>query len=315
MAGKLLIGVDDSQNSLEALRNLGGLFRGTDIYLELFHAVPESALIYPGELSTLSGTPSDWKKVQERQARAVLDQAVSLLVGMGYKRSRLSQESVLQSVNAAQDILAASEKGNFAAIVLARKGRSAAKRFLLGSTTTMVCQYSEKQPVWVLGPRPLNPPRLLVALDESDHAGRIISHVSAYFAGLPGIQITLFHVMPAKPPGYWDDGHILGEAERAERQKVVARWRAQHEEKTDAIFSKAKQALVGAGAPENAIVFKRQTLVRGIALDLLGEASRGDYNILVFGRRGLSAVAEFNLGTHASKILQGGLDCTLALVN
>ena len=315
MATKLLIAVDDSQNSLEALRNLGGLFQGADLDLELFHAVPESALIYPGELSTLSGTPSDWKKVQERQARAVLDQAVSLLVGMGYKRSRLSQERVLQSVDAAQDILAASEKGDFAALVLARRGRSAVKRFLLGSTTTMVCQYSEKQPVWVLGTRPLKPPRLLVALDESDHAGRIIGHVSAYFAGLPGIQITLFHVMPAKPPGYWDDGHILGEAERAERQKLVARWRAEHEENTDAIFSKAKQALVGAGAPQRAIVFKRQTLVRGIARDILAEAGRGDYNTLVFGRRGTSAIPEFTLGSRAAKMLQGGLDCTLVLVN
>jgi len=315
MAGKLFIGVDDSQNSLEALRNLGGLFQGTDVHLELFHAVPESALMYPGELSTLSGTPSDWQKVQEGQARAVLDQAVSLLVAMGYKRSRLSRERVLQSVNAAQDILAASEKGDFAAVVLARKGRSTAKRFLLGSTTTMVCQYSEKHPVWVLGTRPLKPPRLLVALDESDHAGRIIAHVSAYFAGLPGIQITLFHVMPAKPPGYWDDGHILGEAERAERQRLVAGWRAEQEEKTDAIFAKAKQALVGAGAPEDGIVFKRQTLVRGIARDILAEAGRGDCNTLVFGRRGTSAIPEFTLGSRAAKMLQGGLDCTLVLVN
>ncbi|HYR02043.1 MAG TPA: universal stress protein [Syntrophobacteria bacterium] len=315
MARKFFVGVDDSQNSLDALRNLGGLLQGTDIHLELFHAVPESALIYPGELSTLSGTPSDWKKVQERQARAVLEQAVSLLIGMGYKRSRLRQESVLQSVDAAQDILAASDKGDFAAIVLARKGRSAAKRFLLGSTTTMVCHYSEKQPVWVLGTRPLKPPSLLVALDESDHAGRIISHVSACFAGLPGFRITLFHVMPAKPPGYWDDGHILVEAERAERQTRVARWRAEHEEKTGGIFLKAKQALVGAGAPEHGIVFKRQTLVRGIARDILAEAGRGDYNTLVFGRRGTSAIPEFSLGSRAAKMLQGGLDCTLVLVN
>jgi nucleotide-binding universal stress UspA family protein len=315
MARRLLIGVDDSQNSVEALRNLGGLLQGTDIHLELFHAVPESALIYPGELSTLSGTPSDWKKVQERQARAVLDQTVSLLVGMGYKRSRLSQASVLQSVDAAQDILVASDKGDFAAIVLARKGRSAAKRFLLGSTTTMVCQYSEKQPVWVLGTRPLKPPSLLVALDESDYAGRIISHLSACFAGLPGIRFTLFHVMPAKPPGYWDDGHILGEAERAERQRLVARWRVEHEEKTDAIFLKAKQALVAAGAPEHGIAFKRQTLVRGVARDILAEAERGDYNALVFGRRGTSAIPEFTLGSRAAKMLQGGLDCTLVLVN
>jgi len=89
--------------------------------------------------------------------------------------------------------------------------------------------------------------------------------------------------MPAKPPGYWDDGHILGEAERAQRQTLVAEWRAEHEEKTDAIFLKAKQALMGAGAREQGIVLKRQTLVRGIARDIVAEAGRGDYNILVSG--------------------------------
>jgi nucleotide-binding universal stress UspA family protein len=283
--------------------------------MHLFYAVPESSLIYPGELSTLSGTPSDWKKIQERQARTVLDQAMGVLVEMGYKRSRLHQERVLQSVNVAQDILAASERGEFAAIALARKARSTVKRFLLGSTTTLVCQYSEKQPVWVLGSRAMTSPNLLVALDESDHAGRVVSHVTEYFAGLAGVRITLFHLMPTKPPGYWDDGHILDQAERSERQKLVARWRVEHEEKTDDIFLRASTVLMGAGVAERAIVRKRQTLVRGIALDLLAEASRGDYNILVFGRRGLSAVAEFNLGTHASKLLQAAPDCTLVLVN
>jgi nucleotide-binding universal stress UspA family protein len=315
MARKLLIGVDDSQNTLQALRNLGTLVKDTDVRMHLFYAVPESSLMYPGELSTLSGTPSDWKKVQERQARTVLDQAVGVLVEMGYKRSRLDQERTLQSVNVAQDILAASDRGEFAAIALARKARSAVKRFLLGSTTTLVCQYSEKQPVWVLGSRAMTPPNLLVALDESAHAGRLISHVAEYFAGLADIRITLFHLMPAKPPGYWDDGHILDKEERSERQALVARWRVEHEEKTDDIFRKASMVLTGAGVAERAIVRRRQTLVRGIALDLLAEASRGDYNILVFGRRGLSAVAEFNLGTHASKILQAAPDCTLVLVN
>jgi nucleotide-binding universal stress UspA family protein len=315
MGRELLVGVDDSQNTLQALRHLGTLLKDTDVHLHLFYAVPDSALIYPGELSTLSGTSSDWKKVQERQARAVLDNAVGVLVELGCKRSRLHQESVLQSVNVAQDILAASDRGQFAAVALARKARSAVKRFLLGSTTTLVCQYAEKQPVWVLGSRPLDHPNLLVALDESAHASRIIAHVAEYFAGLPDARVTLFHTMPAKPPGYWDDGHILDKTERSERQQLVAKWRAEHEARTDDIFSQATAVLTGAGVPESGIVRKRQTLGRGIALDILVEASRGDYNILVFGRRGLSNVAEFNLGTHAAKILQAAPDCSLVLVN
>jgi nucleotide-binding universal stress UspA family protein len=167
MSRRFLFGVDDSANTLQALKNFAELFLESDVVLHLFHAVPESSLLYPGELSTLSGEVSEWEKVQERQAQSVLDKAVELLVEMGYKRSRLESERMLKSVDTAQNILAACESNEFAAIVLARKGRSAVKRFLLGSTTTKICQYSEAQPVWVIGTPQLQPPKILAALDDS----------------------------------------------------------------------------------------------------------------------------------------------------
>ncbi|MGD9337273.1 MAG: universal stress protein, partial [Syntrophobacterales bacterium] len=121
MAKRFLLGVDDSQNTKQALENLGGLFLETDVDFQLFHAVPESSLLYPGELSTLSGEVSEWEKVQKRQAQRVIDETVGLLVEMGYKRTRLQAETMLQSVDTAQNILDASENDQFAAIVLARK--------------------------------------------------------------------------------------------------------------------------------------------------------------------------------------------------
>jgi nucleotide-binding universal stress UspA family protein len=55
--------------------------------------------------------------------------------------------------------------------------------------------------------------------------------------------------------------------------------------------------------------------MRGIARDIVAEASRGDYNILAFGRRGLSAISDFTLGSRAAKILQSARDCSLIVVN
>jgi nucleotide-binding universal stress UspA family protein len=121
--------------------------------------------------------------------------------------------------------------------------------------------------------------------------------------------------MPAKPPGYWDDGHILDETERSERQRMVAKWRAAYEEETGDFFLKAKSHLTGAGVPEGKISIKRQTLVEGIARDILAEAGRGDYNILAFGRRGSSAIKEFTLGSRAAKMLNSPFDGTLILVS
>jgi nucleotide-binding universal stress UspA family protein len=315
MTRRFILGVDDSQNTLQALENLGELFQESDVLFHLFHAVPESSLLYPGELSTLSGEVSGWEKVQKRQAQQVLDQAVGLLVELGYKRSRLQAESRLQSVDTAQDILDAGEGTEFAAIVLARKGRSAVKRFLLGSTAAMVCQYAELQPVWVIGTLPLKPPNILAALDDSDYADRMISHLAEYLAPFPEAQVTLFHVMPAKPPEFWDDGHILDEAERSERETVVAKWRSVHEEKMAGVFARATESLTSAGIHRKLISTKMQTRVRGIARDILAEVGRGDYNILTIGRRGISAISEFNLGSRAAKVLQSARDCTLIVVN
>ena len=315
MSRKILFGLDDSESAYQALRNLGSLFEPADVHFHLFYAAAESSLFYPGELSTHSGEPGRWKKAQEGLAQAILERAVDLLLELGFKRSRIQQELALKSVNAAQDILAASEGQAPSAIALARKGRSAVKRFFLGSTTAMVCQYAEKLPVWVVGNKSLQPPHLLVALDESQYAARIISHMGEYFGKLPGTRVTLFHVMPAKPPGYWDDGHILDEKERSERQRIVAKWRAAYAEDTGDLFLKAKSQLTAAGVPGINISIKIQTLVEGIARDILAEAGRGDYNILAFGRRGSSAIKEFTLGSRAAKMLHSPGDRTLILVS
>jgi len=315
MSRRFLFGVDDSENTLQALKNFAELFLETDAVLHLFHAVPESSLLYPGELSTLSGEVSEWEKVQERQAQRVLDKAVDLLVTMGYKRSRFELERMLKSVDTAQNILDVCESNEFAAIVLARKGRSAVKRFLLGSTTTKICQYSEAQPVWVIGTPQLKPPNILAALDDSHYAERIFDHLAHHLAPFPEARITLFHVMPAKPPEFWDDGHILDTEERTERDALVAKWRSSHEERMAEIFAKAKEVFTNTGMNEKQVTIQMPTRMRGIARDIIAEASRGNYNILAFGRRGLSAIGDFTLGSRAAKMLQSARDCSLIVVN
>ena len=73
MNKRYLLGVDDTQDTLEALENLGGLFVKGDALFHLFHSVPESHLPArpPSSVET-----TDWEKVQERRAQQVLDKAV-----------------------------------------------------------------------------------------------------------------------------------------------------------------------------------------------------------------------------------------------
>ena len=120
--------------------------------------------------------------------------------------------------------------------------------------------------------------------------------------------------MPAKPPTYWDDGHILDKSERTERQAEVKQWRWRYEEMMGGIFAKARGILTRAGVEEREITTKMLPRVRGIARDILAEASRGGFNMLALGRRG-SGKSQFDLGSRASKVLRSARDCSLLLVS
>jgi len=177
-----------------------------------------SFLCRPGEFPLpaggtfhLSGEPQQWKKAQENQAQSILDRAADLLSKLGFTRTRIETELGSKSANAAQGILAASERQPPDAIALARKGQSAVKRFFLGSTTAMVCQYAENLPVWVVGKAPLTPPRLLAAVDESPYAERVVVHIGESFGKLPGAPSDVVSRDIGQAAGYWDDGHILDE--------------------------------------------------------------------------------------------------------
>jgi hypothetical protein len=151
-------------------------------------------------------------------------------------------------------------------------------------------------------------------VDESPYAERIVAHLAETLGPLPEVKVTLFNVMPPKPPAYWDDGHILEKHERTERQQIIKQWQWHYEEIMGSVFAKARGVLTKAGVAEEHITTKMQPRLSGIAQDILAEMSRGGYNILALGKRG-SDMSQFDLGSHASRVLRSVRDCTLLLVS
>lgn len=311
MSSTFLLGVDDSSRTWEAVEQVGGLFLKSRTHFHLLHALPESTL--PASPPT-SIESSDWEKIQQQRAQRVLERAVGSLLQMGYKRSRLAVESKLHSINTVQDILDSGKKIGVSAIVLARKQRSKMKRLLEDTTIPKLYQDAESLPVWAIGNMALEPPHILAAMDESKYADRIAEHLAYTVGAVRQVRITLLNIIPAKPPAYWDDGHILDKSERGERKTVVRQWRWNYEEIIGGVFARARGVLTRAGVAEERITTRLQTRVRGIARDILVEASRGGYNILALGRRG-AGMSQYNLGSRASKILRSAPGCTLILVN
>jgi nucleotide-binding universal stress UspA family protein len=311
MATRFLLGVDDSQDTFEALEKVGSLFLKTEAHFHLFQAVTESNLPAPPPTSTET---ADWQGVQKRQAQQILDKAVSSLLQMGYKRARISTETRLQSANAAQEILNAGKRQEIMAIVFARKQPSGVKGLLRDATTSNIYRYAEVKPLWAIGNLPLQPLNILAAVDESDYADSIAVHLARTLGPLPQVRVTFLNIMPAKPPAYWDDGHILDKAERGERRGVVKKWQWSYEEMMGGIFAKARGVLTKAGVAEERISTKMQTRRSGTARDVLAELDRGGYNIVALGKRG-SGSSQVALGSRAAKILRSVRDCTIILVS
>jgi len=69
-----------------------------------------------------------------------------------------------------------------------------------------------------------------------------------------------------------------------------------------------------AGFPDDKIELKIQDKEVGIARDVIAEVRKGDYDLLVVGRRGLSATAAFVLGSVSNKIVQSIRNRALWLV-
>ena len=153
--------------------------------------------------------------------------------------------------------------------------------------------------------------KILVAFDESENAMRAVRFVSKSFT--PGHEITLFNVAmdtaaicdlnsPELTPLFLEQQINFCSLEDKKRELV------------DKAMEEAKKILLKAGFQEKNITFKTLKKDKGIARDILAEAQSG-YDAVVLGRRGLSGIAEFFLGSVSQKVLHGAKDSSVIMVN
>jgi nucleotide-binding universal stress UspA family protein len=79
-------------------------------------------------------------------------------------------------------------------------------------------------------------------------------------------------------------------------------------------MKRAEDLLRNAGFEQKNITVKLETQKKGIARDIINEASSG-YDVVVMGRRGLSGIKEFLLGSIALKVLHSAKDASVLLVD
>ena len=153
--------------------------------------------------------------------------------------------------------------------------------------------------------------KILVAFDDSENAMRAVEFIAENFN--TASDVTLMSVIP--------DTAALCEMNSPE---LIPYFRSQQnsfcilEDKKKEVVRKAldnaREKLLDAGFAKDNVVLRVETKKRGVARDIIEEAKAG-YDILVMGRRGLSGVKEFFLGSVSQKVLSLSKDISVVIVN
>lgn len=153
--------------------------------------------------------------------------------------------------------------------------------------------------------------KILVAIDDSENALRAVEFVSSSFS--KDNKITLFNVM--------QDTATLCEMNSPEltpyftsQQSAFCLLEDKKKELVGHALIKAKTMLLDAGFEEGNITTKAEFKNKGIARDIIQEAQDG-YNVIVMGKRGVSGIKDFLLGSISQKVFNLAKDVSVLFVN
>ncbi|GBC62841.1 universal stress protein [Desulfonema ishimotonii] len=152
--------------------------------------------------------------------------------------------------------------------------------------------------------------RILIAFDDSENAMRSVDHVANLFP--PDSRVTVFSVL--------QDTANLCDMQSPELSAYFISQRSSFctlEEKKKSLVrdaqEQAKEKLLGAGFRAENIDLRTQVRKKGIARDIVKEAESG-YDVIVIGRRGLSGIKEFFMGSVSQKVLSLAKEMSVLLV-
>lgn len=153
--------------------------------------------------------------------------------------------------------------------------------------------------------------KILVAMDDSENAFRAVELVAKSFS--PDNHITLLNIMLDTAALCQMDSPELTPLFRAQQSSFCA-LEDKKRDLIDAAMNRAKERLLKAGFAEDHVAIKVENKQKGVARDLLNEAQKG-YDLMVIGRRGLSGIKEFFLGSTSHKVFTGAKEISILVAN
>lgn len=150
-AGRTLLCIDPSENSIRAVDHAGFMLAGTDRRITLFHAMRHLTRFIPDEVvEEVPDLERLWRMKEGEEIAPYMERARKMLLDAGLKEEQIAVRVVEGSRSPANDILREAREGEYGTIVLGKKGRSRLKEFMFGSVTNRVIKNCAGFACWVV---------------------------------------------------------------------------------------------------------------------------------------------------------------------
>ena len=279
-----LLALDGSDDAFETVRYVAGIRSIHDRPMVLFAVtsrIPnvywdlEKEPVYNRKLGEIRA----WESQRIKTLETYMAKAREVFVTAGFAPEQIETRLHEREEGIARDIIRECGKG-YAAIVVGRKGTDRLREVLLGSVATKLLERVAAMPVVLVG-RDVRQGKVLVAFDGSQGSLKGVDWVGSVF-GASGYDISLTNVMR-----YEEKDQI------AKSERFIAE-----------AFERAMDRLIAAGVSRDRITTQIVTGATSRAASLVKEAAQGGYGTIVMGRRGLSEVRDFSMGTVTNKVVQ-----------
>ncbi|MBF0572478.1 MAG: universal stress protein [Desulfamplus sp.] len=140
---------------------------------------------------------------------------------------------------------------------------------------------------------------ILVALDGSERSMKTVEYLYD-FKPFRDKKIVLYHIFSDVPESYWDMGRTPFSRSGSEQIKG---WGEQRRITIDEFMGRAKSILLTAGYKPQDISIIIKEREKGIARDIIAEAQKG-YFALLIRRRGYGALLHMIMGSTTTKVIE-----------
>jgi len=307
---KILLPVDGSEHSKRAVYFTGYLGKALGKNLQgiaLLHVLTGRYMRrrmpyvdYRSEILKLSDTFAKFKiRHIKKDIMPTMDEGGKILFDTGIEAP---VDILIVDGDPAQEIVRIANEENYTAIILARRGLSGIIGILLGSVTNKVVHLAIGQTVYIIGQKipedkecPIS--KILIPVDGSDYALKGVEHAACMVHALKKYikKVELLRVIN------------LAFYERRLMEGIDL------EEETKTILEEARAVLIDADVSRRLI--STQVRIGGPAEEIIKEAEKGNFNLIIMGRKGRTAFKDFILGGISSTVLQRCQNITVAIVS